>query len=71
MDKNKLVKMTIFRIARIAIFAAILFVQEEALTGIPNIQLTQCLICIYFYAFGFVDSIIIVSIIVGKGTPSF
>ncbi len=50
------------RLVRIAIFAAILFIQEEALSFLPNIQLTQCLIAVYYYAFGLVDSIFIVLI---------
>lgn len=48
------------RITRIALFSAILFAQEELLTSIPNIQFTQCLIAIYFFSFGFTDTLIIV-----------
>jgi len=59
-EKNK--KYQIFRIVRIALFAAILFVQEELLTFIPNVQLTQILITVYYYSFGLVDSLIIVII---------
>ena len=54
--------MSVKRLVRIAIFAAILFVQEFALSFIPNVQFTQCLIAIYYYAFGLVDSLIIVTI---------
>ena len=54
--------MSVKRLVRIAIFAAILFVQEFALSSIPNVQFTQCLIAIYYYSFGLVDSLIIVTI---------
>ena len=54
--------MSVRRLVRIAIFAAILFVQEFALSFIPNVQLTQCLIAVYYYAFGLVDSLIIVTV---------
>lgn len=61
MDRNKL-KLTTRRIAIIAIFSAILTAQEEALTMLPNIQFTQCLIAIYYFSFGLTDTIIIVII---------
>lgn len=54
--------MSVKRLVRIAIFAAILFVQEFALSFIPNVQFTQCLIAIYYYAFGLVDTLIIVTV---------
>lgn len=54
--------MSVKRIARIAIFAAILFVQEFVLSFVPNIQFSQCLIAIYYYAFGLVDCIFIIII---------
>ena len=54
--------MSVKRLVRIAILAAVLFVQEFALSFIPNVQLTQCLIAVYYYAFGFVDALIIVTI---------
>lgn len=54
--------MSVKRIVRIAILAAILFVQEIALSFIPNIQLTQCLIAIYYYSFGLLDTLLIVLI---------
>ena len=54
--------MSVKRLVRIAIFAAVLFVQELALSFIPNVQFTQCLIAIYYYAFGLLDSLIIVVI---------
>ena len=61
MDRNKL-KLTTKRVAIIAIFAAILTAQEEALTILPNIQFTQCLIAIYYFSFGLWDTLIIVVI---------
>ena len=54
--------MSVKRIVRIAILASILFVQEFALSFIPNIQLTQCLIAIYYYSLGLVDTLFIVTI---------
>ena len=54
--------MSVKRLVRIAILAAVLFVQEFALSFIPNVQFTQCLIAIYYYVFGFVDALIIVTI---------
>ena len=61
MDKNRK-QLTIRRIVIIAIFAAILTAQEEALTILPNIQFTQCLIAIYYFSFGLWDTLIIVVI---------
>ena len=54
--------MSIKRLVRIAIFAAVLFVQEYILSFIPNVQLTQCLIAVYYYTFGLFDTIIIIII---------
>lgn len=54
--------MSVKRLVRIAILAAVLFVQEFALSFIPNVQLTQCLIAVYYYAFGLLDTIIIITI---------
>lgn len=49
-------------IALIAIFAAILFVQEQILTFLPNIQLTVFLIVLYSRTFGFKKTTIIIII---------
>ena len=54
--------MSVKRLVRIALFAAILFVQEFALSFIPNVQFTQCLIAIYYYSFGLLDTLIIITI---------
>ena len=54
--------MSVKRIARIAIFAAVIFVQEFALSFIPNVQFTQCLIAICYYAFGLLDTLLVVTI---------
>ena len=54
--------MSVKRLVRIAIFASLMFVQEFVLSFIPNIQLTQCLIAIYYYAFGLVDTLFIILI---------
>lgn len=54
--------MSVKRLVRIAIFAAIMFVQEFALSFIPNVQLTQCLIAVFYYSLGLVDTLIIIVI---------
>lgn len=54
--------MSVKRLVRIAIFAAIMFVQEFALSFIPNVQFTQCLIAIFYYTFGLLDTLIIITI---------
>lgn len=59
MARNKLV---IKRICVIAIFASILFIQEELLSFIPNVSFTPLLIAIFFFTFGAKDTFIIVTI---------
>ena len=54
--------MSVKRIARIAIFAAVIFVQEFALSFIPNVQFTQCLIAVCYFSFGLVDALLVVTI---------
>ena len=54
--------MSVQRLVRIAIFAAIIFVQEFVLSFIPNVQLTQCLITVFYYSLGLVDTLIIIVI---------
>lgn len=61
MDRTK-TRLTVKRIVLIAVFSAILTAQEEALTILPNIQFTQCLIAIYYFSFGLWDTLIIVTI---------
>lgn len=51
---NKIKDITI-----IAIFAAILFVQEQLLTFLPNIQFTVFLLVLYSKVFGFTKTILI------------
>lgn len=46
----------------IAIFSAILFVQEQALTFLPNIQLTVFLLVLYSKVFGFKKTSIMILI---------
>ena len=53
---------TIKNICLIALFAVILFVQEEALSFLPNIQLTVFLIIFYSKVMGFKRTSIIVII---------
>lgn len=50
------------QITIIAAFSAILFVQEEALTFLPNVQLTVFLLILYSKVFGFKNTAIIVCI---------
>ncbi len=59
--RNKFV-LTVKDMAFIAVFSAILFVQEEALTFLPNIQLTIFLILLYSKKLGFLRTSIIVVI---------
>ena len=49
-------------IVLIAIFSAILFIQEELLSFLPNIQLTVFLLILFSYKFGLFKTLIIVSI---------
>lgn len=55
--KNKIVDICI-----IAVFSALLFAQEQALSFLPNIQLTVFLIVLYSKVFGFIKTIIIVCV---------
>lgn len=48
------------KIVRIAIFACILFCQEQLLSFIPNVQFTQCLIAIFFISFGLTETLSII-----------
>ena len=50
------------RITIIAVFSAILFVQEEALSFIPNVQLTVFLLILYSKVLGFKNTTIIICI---------
>ena len=59
--QNK-IKMTVLDMALIAMFAAILFIQEEALTFIPNVQLTVFLLVLYSKRLGFIKTVIIIVI---------
>lgn len=69
-------KITIRKMCIISLMAVILFVQEEALTILPNIQLTFLLISLFAAIFGIKYSLIIVSIhiildnvVMGSFTP--
>lgn len=55
-------KLTVKDMALIAMFATILFIQEEALTFIPNVQLTVFLLVLYSKRLGFVRTSIIIII---------
>lgn len=59
---NKRFTMTVKDMALIAMFAAILFIQEEALTFIPNVQLTVFLLVLYSKRLGFIRTAIIIII---------
>ena len=54
--------MSVKRLVRIAIFAAIMFVQEFALSFIPNVQLTVFLLVLYSKVFGLKKTCIIILI---------
>lgn len=62
MDGNNKKNFIAKDIAYIAIFAAILFAQEELLTFVPNVQLTVFLLVLYSKKLGFVRTSIIVVI---------
>lgn len=51
-------------VSLIALFAAVLFIQEELLTFIPNVQLTIFLLILYSKKFGFLKTSIITIIYV-------
>lgn len=59
--QNK-ITMTVKDMALIAMFATILFIQEEALSFIPNVQLTVFLLVLYSKRLGFVKTSIIIVI---------
>ena len=48
----------------VAIFAAILFAQEQVFSFLPNIQLTVFFLVLYSKVFGFKKTIIIVIIVI-------
>ena len=60
--QNNKVILTVKDMALIAMFAAILFIQEEALTFIPNVQLTVFLLVFYSKRLGFVRTTLIIII---------
>lgn len=74
--KDKDNKLTIRRMCILSLMAVILFVQEEVLTFLPNIQLTFLLISLYAAVFGVRYSLIVVlihvildNIVMGSFTP--
>ncbi len=75
-NKNKDNKLTIRKMCILSLMAVILFVQEEVLTFLPNIQLTFLLISLYAAVFGIKYSLIVVlihvildNIVMGSFTP--
>ena len=60
--QNNKVILTVKDMALIAMFAAILFIQEEALTFIPNVQLTVFLLVFYSKRLGFIRTTLIIII---------
>ncbi len=56
---RKKTSFTVHDISLIALFAAVLFIQEELLTFIPNVQLTIFLLILYSKKFGFFKTSII------------
>lgn len=55
-------KLTVRQLTLIAFLAGILFVQEEALTFLPNVQLTVFLLVLYAKKLSFVENIMILII---------
>ncbi len=77
-NKNKISpeKLNIRKMCILSLMAVILFVQEEALTILPNIQLTFLLISVYAAVFGIKYSLLVVAIhvtldniVMGSFTP--
>ena len=62
MDGHRRLALTVKDMALIAMFASILFIQEEALTFIPNVQLTVFLLVLYSKRLGFIRTAIIIII---------
>lgn len=62
MTKANKLKLTVKDMALIAMFATIIFIQEEALTFLPNIQLTVFLLVLYSKRLGFLKTTIIIII---------
>ncbi len=60
--RNKTQKVTARDIALIAMFASILFIQEEALTFIPNVQLTVFLLVLFSKKMGLMKTSLIIAI---------
>ncbi|MGI6781665.1 MAG: hypothetical protein ACOX56_02365 [Acholeplasmataceae bacterium] len=50
------------RLVTISILTAILFVQEQILTPIPNVQLTFLLIILYCKTFNYVESVLMITV---------
>jgi len=55
-------KMSVKRLVIISILTAILFVQEQILSFIPNIQLTFLLIILYSKTFDFIESVLMITV---------
>ena len=62
LSKKRIFYLTVKDIALLAMFTAILFIQEEALTFLPNIQLTVFLLVLYSKRLGFIRTSIIIFI---------
>lgn len=60
--QSKAFKISVKDIALIAMFASILFIQEEALTFIPNVQLTVFLLVLFSKKMGLMKTSIIIAI---------
>ena len=55
-------KMSVKRLVIISILTAILFIQEQILSFIPNIQLTFLLIILYSKTFDFIESVLMITV---------
>ena len=60
--KKRKLFLTVKDMALVAMFATIIFIQEEALTVIPNVQLTVFLLVLYSKRLGFIRTSIIIVI---------
>ena len=62
LSTKRKVYLSVKDVALLAMFTAILFIQEEALTFLPNIQLTVFLLVLYSKRLGFIRTSIIIFI---------
>ena len=59
--KNRIFKLSVQAICRIAMFSALIEAQELAFLALPNVQLTQLLIVVYSASFGLLEALAMVT----------